>query len=176
MLFLASPLAPSITVRHVLFGFSSDDLLSVPRVFAYLLNLSKFLVRGQRNDFHFRSKPPSAVCLLTRLKQRLRFYLPLFFKRFVSVLRCRYFARQWAANGVLGSVLGTSFALTFQRGFVGSCCLASFSLALHGHLCWLHCFSIHIGFLPTSLYPYLLVRSLLTIALLVFFIGFARSP
>lgn len=111
MLFLASPLAPSITVRHVLFGFSSDDLLCVPQVFAYLLNVCKFLVWGQRNDFRFRSQPPSAVCLIARLKQRLRFYLPLFFKRFVSDRRRRYFVRQWGANGVLGTVQGTSFVL-----------------------------------------------------------------
>ena len=38
-LFLASPLAPSLTVRHVLFGLSSDVLLCVPKVFAYLLNV-----------------------------------------------------------------------------------------------------------------------------------------
>ena len=111
ILYLASPLAPSISVRHVLFGFSSDDLLCVPRVFAYLLNVCKFLVWGQRNDFRFRSQPPSAVCLLARLKQRLRFYLPLLFKRFVSVRRRRYFARQCGANGVLGTVSGSSFVL-----------------------------------------------------------------
>ena len=62
MMFLATPLAPSISVRHVLFGFSSDDLLCVPRVFAYLLNVCKFLVWGQRNDFRFRSQPPEC-CL-----------------------------------------------------------------------------------------------------------------
>jgi len=94
MLFLASPLAPSISIRHVLFGFSSDDLLGVPRVFASLLNVCKFLVWGKRNDFRFRSQPPSAVCLIARLKQLLRFYLPLFFKHFVSECRRRYFVRQ----------------------------------------------------------------------------------
>ena len=44
LLFLSSPLAPAITVRHVLFGFSSDELLCVPRVFCYLLSLLKFFV------------------------------------------------------------------------------------------------------------------------------------
>ena len=43
-LFLASPLAPSLSVRHVLFAFSSDDLLCVPRVFAYMLSVCKILV------------------------------------------------------------------------------------------------------------------------------------
>ena len=40
--FLSSPLASAITVRHVLFGFISDELLCVPRVFCYLLSLLKF--------------------------------------------------------------------------------------------------------------------------------------
>ena len=42
LFFLSSPLAPAITVRHVLFGFISDELLCVPRVFCYLLSLLKF--------------------------------------------------------------------------------------------------------------------------------------
>ena len=33
LFFLSSPLAPAITVRHVLFVFISDELLCVPRVF-----------------------------------------------------------------------------------------------------------------------------------------------
>ena len=41
LLFLSSPLAPAVTVCHVLFGFSSDELLCVPRVFCYLLSLLK---------------------------------------------------------------------------------------------------------------------------------------
>lgn len=112
-LFLASPLAPSMTIRHVLFGFSSDDLLCVTKVFAYLLNVCKFLVWGQRNDFCFRSKPPSVASLIARMKQRLRFYLPLFFKRFVSAWRRRYFVRQWGPNGVFGSIRGSSFVPSF---------------------------------------------------------------
>lgn len=109
LLFLASPLAPTINVRHALFGFSSDDLRCVPRVFAYLLNVCKYLVWLQRNDFRFRSVRPSAVRLLAALKQRVHFYLPLFFKRFVSSRRRRYFSRQWGAGGVVGRLDGTSF-------------------------------------------------------------------
>lgn len=56
---LASPLAPSIDVRHTLFGFSSDELWCFPPVFAYLLNVCKYLVWAQRNDFCFRSVPLS---------------------------------------------------------------------------------------------------------------------
>ena len=109
LLFLSSPTAPPITVRHALFGFSSDDLLCVPRVFSYLLDVCKFLVWVQRNDYRFRSVPPGAPRLLAQLKQRLRFYLPLFFKRFRSQQRRRYFLRQWGASGVIGHLEGDSF-------------------------------------------------------------------
>ena len=67
LLFLSSPLAPAITVRRVLFGFSSDELLCVPRVFCHLLSLLKVFVWSQRNDYRFRSKAPSAVGLILLL-------------------------------------------------------------------------------------------------------------
>ena len=108
----ASPLAPSISVRHALFGFSSDELRCVPKVFAYLLNVCKFFVWVQRNDFRFRSEPPSAVRLIACLKARLRFYLPLFFKRFNSSRRRRFFLRQWCGNGVFGHLSGSSLVLS----------------------------------------------------------------
>ena len=111
LLFLASPLAPTISVHHALFGFSSDDLCCVPCVFAYLLNVCKYLVWLQRNDFRFRSVRPSAVGLSAAPKQRVHFYLPIFFKRFVSVRRRRYFFRQWGAGGVVRRLDGTSFVV-----------------------------------------------------------------
>ena len=83
-----------MSVRHTLFDFSSDDLLFLPRVFPYLLDACKFLVWAQLNDYRFRSETPSALHLLAQLKQRLRFYLPLVFKRFQSRRRRRYFLRQ----------------------------------------------------------------------------------
>ena len=109
MLSQASPLAPSIDVRHALFGFSADEMKCVPRVFAYLLNVCKYFVWVQRNDFRFRSVPPSAVRLVAAIKARLRFYLPLFFKRFLSNRRRRFFLRQWAGNGIFGSISGPTF-------------------------------------------------------------------
>ena len=84
LLVLASPLAPSIEIRHMLFGFSSDEFRCIPRVFTYFLNVCKFLIWSQRNDYHFRAVPPSALRLLVSLKARVSFYLPLFFKRFIS--------------------------------------------------------------------------------------------
>ena len=109
LLFAAAPLAPIITVCHMLFGFNSDELLVVPRVFSYLLIVCKFLVWCQRNDFRFRSEWPGAIKLLATLRSRLSFYLPLFAKRFVSDRRRRYFTRQWGANGVIGFFHGSSF-------------------------------------------------------------------
>ena len=112
LLFRASPLAPVFNVRHALFGFSSDELRCVPRVFSYLLNVCKFLVWVQRNDFRFRSQPPSAVRLIAGLKARVRFYLPLFFKRFISPRRRRFFLRHWGGNGVIGRFSGSSFVIS----------------------------------------------------------------
>ena len=109
LLFLSSPSAPSITVRHALFGFSSDDLHCVPRVFSYLLDVCKFLVWAQRNVYRFRSTPPGAPRLLAQLKQRLRFFLPLYFNRFRSHRRRRFFLRQWGADGTIGRLDVESF-------------------------------------------------------------------
>lgn len=109
LLFLASLLASSINVPHALFDFSSDDLRCVPRMFAYLLNVSKYLVWLQWNEFRFPSVCPSAVRLLAALKQCVHFYLPLFFKRFVYDHPRRYFFRQWGNSGVVGRLDGISF-------------------------------------------------------------------
>ena len=98
-----SPLAPSLCVRHLLFGFTADELRCVPKVFTYLLNVLKFCIWSQRNDFVFRSVAPSPYGLLASLRARVKFYLPLFSKRFVSASRRRYFRRQWGASGLIGS-------------------------------------------------------------------------
>ena len=119
-------------MRHVLFGFIGDELLCVPHVCCYLLSLLKFFVWFQRNDYRFRSKPPSAVQgLIARIKGRLSFYLSLLIKRFRSRRRRRFFQRQGGANGRIGKVVGdihsfVSFLLSFER----------VSLA---RLCWLYC-------------------------------------
>ena len=110
LFYLSSPLAPAITVRHVLFGFISDEPLCVPRVFCYLLCLLKFFVWCQSNDYRFRSKPPSAVQgLIDSIKDRLSFYLPLLIKRFRSRSRRSFLQRQRVANGRIGKVVGESF-------------------------------------------------------------------
>ena len=105
LLFCASLLFPSILVRRVLFGFSSDEFRVVPRVFVYLLNVRKFSIWWARNDFCFRCVRPSAVDVMDRVKARLRFHLPLFFRRFSSDRRRRFFVRQWGARGYIASIV-----------------------------------------------------------------------
>ena len=103
-MFKCSPLLPSLSVRHVLFGFSPDELVSVPRIFVYLLNVCKFCIWLARNNFRFRDTRPGAIVVIGQVKARVAFYLPLYFKRFSSARRQRYFLQQWCANGTLGSV------------------------------------------------------------------------
>ena len=86
-MFRASSLCPSLLCRHVLFGFSASELAVVPRVFVYLLNLAKYFL----------------------WRARTKCDLSIFFKRFRSPRRQRYFHRQWGANGVVGRVSEGSF-------------------------------------------------------------------
>ena len=100
--FLYHTLVPSFSV---MFGLVSRRMsFCVPRFFVYALNVCKFSIWVAWNDFRFRAVRPSAIAVLERVKSRLRFHLPLFFRRFKSSRRKRYFARQWCANGVVGSV------------------------------------------------------------------------
>ena len=93
--------APSLDVRHLLYGFSEADLRTVPKVFCYILNECKFFISSQRNDFCFRSVRPSAVGLICSIKARLHFFLPVFFRLFRSARGRRVFHKQWGANGVI---------------------------------------------------------------------------
>ena len=101
LLFRAAPLAPTLTIRHLLFGFSNDELLVVPG-FVYLLNVLKFQIWVMRNNYRYRQVPPGAVGLIAATKSRLRFYLLILAKRFLSSRCRRYFKRQWGASGVIG--------------------------------------------------------------------------
>ena len=55
LLLQSSPLAPAITVRHVFFGFSSDELLCVPRASFIFCPYLSFLsgVKGMTIVFGF---------------------------------------------------------------------------------------------------------------------------
>ena len=114
LLFRSCPLCPSIEARHMLFGFSATELSSVPKVFSYLLNVCKYFVRLQPNDFRFLSGHPSALQLVASIKVRTAFYLPLFAKRFLSGRWWRFFLRQRVAGGLLGSFSDTGFNVSFN--------------------------------------------------------------
>lgn len=113
LLFNACPVAPSLLVRHILFGFNSDELRAVPRLFVYLLQVCKYHIWLQRNDFRFRSERPSAVSLIASIKSRVKFYLPLFVKRFRSQRRRCYFVRQWGANGLICSLVSSEVVFSW---------------------------------------------------------------
>ena len=104
LMFSFSGMSPALLVRHSLFGFSPDELLVVPRIFAYILNVCKFFIWHSRNDFRFRGVRPGAVPVIEKVRARVKFNLPLFFKRFKSTRRRRFFHRQWGARGVVASV------------------------------------------------------------------------
>ena len=111
-MFRFSSLSPSLVCRHVLFGFSPDEVRSIPRIFVYMLSVCKFSIWKVRNDFRFRDVPPGACVVIEMVKSRVRFFLPLLFKRVKSPRRRRLFHRQWGASGVIGSVVNSRFFLS----------------------------------------------------------------
>ena len=107
-----SPLSPSLVCHHVLFGFSPDEVRSIPRIFKYMLNVCKLSIWKVRNDFRLRDVPPGAFVVIEMVKSRVRFFLPLLFKHFKSSRRRHLFHRQWGASGVIGSVVDGCFFLS----------------------------------------------------------------
>ena len=91
----------------MLFGFDPDELRIVPNVFIYMLNVCKYLIWRARNDFHFRDVQPGAIVDIEQVKSRVRFQLPLLFKRFMSSRHQRYFCRHLSARGIIASVVGS---------------------------------------------------------------------
>ena len=103
-LFPCSPLSPVLVCRHLLFGFSSDELRVVPRGLVYALNVLKYFIWMARNDHRFCDIRPSAVDVLENVKVRFRFNLSVLYRRSKSSRRRRYFHRQWGARGGLAAV------------------------------------------------------------------------
>ena len=97
-------MSPVLLVLHALFGFDSAELRTTPCFFAYILNVFKFLIWHSRNVFCFPGVQPGAVSVMECVKARVKFHLPLFFKRFKSSHSRRYFHCQWGARGVIASV------------------------------------------------------------------------
>ena len=100
-----SALVPSLAYRHVLLGFNRDEFLCVPCIFVYMVNVCTFFLWQARNDYRFRDNAPIAADVLAKVRVRVRFYFPLFFKRFLSARLRRFFVRQWGARGVVASVV-----------------------------------------------------------------------
>ena len=96
-----SALIPPLACRHVLFGFNRDELRVAPRGFECMLNVCKYFLWSAGNDYRFRHIAPSSGTVYARV----RFHLPLGFKRFRSSRRRRYFVRQWGARGVVASIV-----------------------------------------------------------------------
>lgn len=100
-----STLVLSLACRHVLFGFNQDELLCVPRIFDYMLNVCNFFSWQASYDYRFCDVAPIAADLLAKGWVRVQFYLPLFFECFLSAHRRRFYVRQWGACGVVASVV-----------------------------------------------------------------------
>ena len=119
LLLRCSALVPSLACRHVLFGFNQDEFLCVPCIFVHMLNVCTFFLWQARKDYRFRDVAPIAADVLAKVRVRVRFYLPLFFKCFLSTRLRRFFVRQWGARGVVASVWWS-----FGSSLVSSlCCL-----------------------------------------------------
>ena len=87
--FSAAPLAPTLEPRHLLFGFSDDELRVVPWVFVYLLNVLKFNIWVTRNNYRYRQVALGAVGLNAATRARLSSFLPILARRFISSRRGR---------------------------------------------------------------------------------------
>ena len=64
LMFRSSSRCPSLTSRHVLFGFDPDELCIVPYVFVYMLNVCKYFIWHARNDFRSRDVQPGAIVVI----------------------------------------------------------------------------------------------------------------
>ena len=100
LLVLAVPSAPSLCLRHVLFGFDAAEFTVIPLVFSYLINLAKHRIWLARNDFRFRNQLPSAVDVIAPVRSQACFVLNLWFPKCAR----RFFVKQWGASGVIASV------------------------------------------------------------------------
>ena len=73
----------------------------------------QFFIWRSRNDFRFRNVQPGALSVIESVKARVKFNLPIFFKRFKSSRRRHYFHRQWGAHGIIASVTAGQLSFNF---------------------------------------------------------------
>ena len=106
-------MSPVLLTRHSLFGFDPAELRATPRIFVYILNVSKCFIWRSRNDCRFRGIQPGAASVIESARARVKFNLPLFFKRFKSSRRRRYFHRQWGARSIVAAVADGKLTFRF---------------------------------------------------------------
>lgn len=94
-----TPLSPSLSKRHLLFGFDHGEMGIVPPVFSYFLNLLKYFVWLHRNEFRYNNKRPNLVVIRTQVSARLNRHLLSLSKRCRSPRQKRKFNRSWNVLG-----------------------------------------------------------------------------
>ena len=77
-MFRYSPMSPILLLRHVLFGFNLDQLRILPRVFKYILNVSKFCICLPKMTFAPVLSSPAPYQLLRALRRELNSIEPSF--------------------------------------------------------------------------------------------------
>lgn len=63
-----------------------------------MLNVCKYFLWSACNDYRFRDIVPSSGIVCAQVCARVRFHLPLLFKRFRSSRRRRYFVPYWMVS------------------------------------------------------------------------------
>ena len=112
LIFSYSSSCPSLVCRHVLFGFAPLELRSLPKVFIYNLNVCKFFIWHDCDDFRFQGVHPGAPQRITKVRSRVGLYHSLLFKPYKFLRRRRIFHRHWGAADIIGFVVDDRFVLS----------------------------------------------------------------
>lgn len=94
-----TPLCPTLTTRHMLFGFDEAEREIVPPVFSYFLNLLKYFVWLERNEYRFNSTTPDLIKIRALVCSRLHRHLLSLSKRCSTPRQKRKFNRAWNVLG-----------------------------------------------------------------------------
>ena len=121
-----SSLSPSLVCDYVLFGYSTDEVHSISRIFVYLVYVGKFSTWKVCNDFRFCDVSPGALEVIEMVKSCARFYLPLLFKSFRSSRPHHLFPRHWGASSVIGSMVDDRSSFFLLLSFVCFCLCSVF--------------------------------------------------